>query len=108
MRGHSTAMRPPVPGTTYPLVTRRLTATGLLAGIDQLVTGEAVALELPPASLGVRVLSGLIDLAIQCVLLILGFILAALLAPDDALFARRQHRSWSRSARDRARRSWSR
>ena len=28
---------------------------------DDLVTGEAVALDLPPASLGVRLASGLVD-----------------------------------------------
>lgn len=55
------------------------------AGIDQLVTGEAVALELPPASLGLRVASGLIDLVIQAVVLLVGIILAGVLAPDDAL-----------------------
>jgi uncharacterized RDD family membrane protein YckC len=55
------------------------------AGVDQLVTGEAVALELPPASLGIRVVSGMIDLVIQVIVLILGFVLAGLVAPDDAL-----------------------
>jgi uncharacterized RDD family membrane protein YckC len=56
------------------------------AGIDQLVTGEAVALELPPASLGLRLVSGLLDLVIQAIVLILGFVLAGWLATDDALF----------------------
>ena len=32
---------------------------------DDLVTGEAVALDLPPASLGSRIASGLIDVARQ-------------------------------------------
>jgi uncharacterized RDD family membrane protein YckC len=54
---------------------------------DQLVTGEAVALELPPASVGVRLASGLIDMAIQIGVLILGTIVAAMLSPDDALGA---------------------
>ena len=31
---------------------------------DDLVTGEAVALDLPPASIGLRILSGLLDLVI--------------------------------------------
>ncbi len=70
-------MTPPISGPT---------SGASYAGIDQLVTGEAVALELPPASLGVRVASGLIDVTIQLILLILGFILAGLLAPDEALF----------------------
>ena len=55
------------------------------AGTDQLVTGEAVALELPPASLGIHVVSGLIDVTIQVIVLIIGVVLAGLLAPDDAL-----------------------
>jgi uncharacterized RDD family membrane protein YckC len=70
-------MTPPVSATT---------SGASYAGIDQLVTGEAVALELPPASLGLRVVSGLIDVTIQITLLILGTLLAGLLAPDDALF----------------------
>ncbi len=57
------------------------------ADVDQLVTGEAVALELPPASVGIRLASGLIDVALQVVVLILGTIVAAMLSPDDALGA---------------------
>ena len=56
------------------------------ADIDQLVTGEAVALELPPASLGLRIVSGLIDVAIQFGILILGTIVAMIVSPDEALF----------------------
>ena len=56
------------------------------AGIDQLVTGEAVALELPPASLGLRIVSGLIDVTIEVGILVLGTILALATAPDEALF----------------------
>ena len=41
---------------------------------DDLVTGEAVALDLPPASLGTRIASGLIDVAVT-VLLLVGVIL---------------------------------
>jgi len=70
-------MAPPVSGST---------SGASYAGVDQIVTGEAVALELPPASLGIHVVSGLIDVTIQVVLLILGTLLAAMLAPDDALF----------------------
>jgi len=65
--------------------TSRISSSASYAGIDQLVTGEAVALELPPASLGLRVVSGLIDVLIQVGLLIVGFIAAGMLAPDDAL-----------------------
>jgi uncharacterized RDD family membrane protein YckC len=57
------------------------------ADMDQLVTGEAVALELPPASVGVRLVSGLIDVVIQIGVLIAGSFLAVLLSPDEALGA---------------------
>src|SRR4051794_8024665 len=55
--------------------------------VDQLVTGEAVALELPAASVGIRLASGLIDVALQIALLVVGGIVAALLSPDEALGA---------------------
>ncbi|WP_445258746.1 RDD family protein [Nocardioides aurantiacus] len=54
---------------------------------DLLVTGEAVALDLPAASLGVRVLSGLVDLLAQGLLLVVGLVVVAVTAPDDALAA---------------------
>ena len=54
---------------------------------DLLVTGEAVALDLPAASLGTRVLSGMIDLLAQGLVLVLGLISVALVAPDEALAA---------------------
>jgi uncharacterized RDD family membrane protein YckC len=57
------------------------------ADVDQLVTGEAVALELPPASVGVRILSGVIDVSVQLAVLILGTIVAGLFEPDNALGA---------------------
>lgn len=57
------------------------------AGVDQLVTGEAVALELPPASVWLRLLSGTIDVALQVVLLIVAFSVFGLLASDSALAA---------------------
>lgn len=61
--------------------------TAGLGGADQLVTGEAVALELPPASLGLRVVSGLIDLVLQLVVLVVGVVVAGILASDEALVA---------------------
>ena len=48
---------------------------------DDLVTGEAVALDLPPAGLGSRMVSGLIDVIVSCcllVVLVLGLVIAAL------------------------------
>jgi len=48
---------------------------------DDLVTGEAVALDLPPASLGTRIASGLIDVTVTILLLIaliIGLAIAAL------------------------------
>ena len=61
----------------------------IYAGLDadQLVTGEAVTLELPAASIGLRTLSALIDLVIYAVLIGIGTLATALLAPDDALAA---------------------
>ena len=54
---------------------------------DDLVTGEAVALDLPPASLGVRLASGLVDvLATVALLLVVIFtFLVAALRADGAL-----------------------
>ena len=54
---------------------------------DDLVTGEAVALDLPPASLGARMVSGLVDVLVTAALLvgiIFLFTLAAL-QTDEAL-----------------------
>ncbi|HEU5039099.1 MAG TPA: RDD family protein [Nocardioides sp.] len=54
---------------------------------DDLVTGEAVALDLPPASLGSRIGSGLLDVTITLTLLValvLGLAIAAI-RTDDAL-----------------------
>lgn len=54
---------------------------------DDLVTGEAVALDLPPASLGTRMASGLIDV-VATVLLLVAFLVTfgiAVLQSDDAL-----------------------
>ena len=46
---------------------------------DDLVTGEAVALDLPPAGLGTRMASGLIDVAVT-LLLFVAVLLVALVA----------------------------
>ena len=49
---------------------------------DDLVTGEAVALDLPPAGLGPRILSGLIDVVVT-ILLLLGLALQTLTSVLD-------------------------
>lgn len=56
--------------------------------VDDHVTGEAVALDLPPASLGSRIASGLIDIAVTLVLLVVVFVIfgVAALQSDAALF----------------------
>src|SRR3954464_11747052 len=56
---------------------------------DDLVTGEAVALDLPAASLGARIASGLVDVVVATVLLValvLGLVIAAL-QTDQALLS---------------------
>lgn len=56
-------------------------------GEDDLVTGEAVALDLPPASIGPRILSGLLDYLILSVALYLVLFVGVSLSSqlDDAL-----------------------
>lgn len=57
---------------------------------DDLVTGEGVALDLPPASLGLRIASGLIDIAVTVGLLLATLfvlLIAAARFEDAALFA---------------------
>jgi uncharacterized RDD family membrane protein YckC len=57
---------------------------------DDLVTGEAVALDLPAASLGSRIVSGLIDVAVTMILLVAAifvFVVAALQADDALIWA---------------------
>src|SRR3954447_15761640 len=56
---------------------------------DDLVTGEAVALDLPPASIGLRVGSGVIDVLFELVLLVVVLLVfsVALAGSDDALLA---------------------
>lgn len=58
-------------------------------GSDDLVTGEAVALQLPAATLGVRVASGLIDIVIELVVLVGAMLTAVALTAgsDEALSA---------------------
>ena len=52
---------------------------------DDLVTGEAVALDLPPASLGTRMVSGLIDVVVTVVLTIaIAFVYLLAVAGTDA------------------------
>ena len=58
-------------------------------GVDDLVTGEAVALELPAAGIAIRALSGFLDLLIAGVALWVGLWVALLLTQnaDDAIIA---------------------
>ncbi len=60
-----------------------------LRDADDLVTGEAVALELPAATVGLRVLSGAVDLLCETLLLVLAFVvvLRVTSGSDDALVA---------------------
>ncbi|NUR08422.1 MAG: RDD family protein [Nocardioidaceae bacterium] len=61
----------------------------VLANTDDLVTGEAVALDLPPASVGLRLVSGLIDVFTELVLLGLVVLVAYVAASssDEAVLA---------------------
>jgi len=56
-------------------------------GVDDLVTGEAVALELPAAGIGIRALSGFVDLLIAGLALYAGLFIAILATQhaDDAI-----------------------
>jgi uncharacterized RDD family membrane protein YckC len=56
-------------------------------GADDLVTGEAVALELPAAGIALRSLSGFLDVFIALVALWTGLVVASLMTPnaDDAI-----------------------
>ena len=64
----------------------------LRAGEDDLVTGEAVALDLPAATNGTRAASGLIDVVVTIALLVGASVLAVVLAldTDAALLAAAQ------------------
>lgn len=68
------------PATQLPTEFATLTA-------DDLVTGEAVALDLPPAGLGTRIASGLIDVLVTVALLfaVIVFLSIATLGADAAL-----------------------
>jgi uncharacterized RDD family membrane protein YckC len=56
---------------------------------DDLVTGEGVALDLPPASLGLRLTSGLIDYVVTVAIFIFSYLLLAIatINASDALLA---------------------
>lgn len=58
-----------------------------ITGHDELVTGEAVALELPAATVGLRAASGLLDVLVEGVLLVVVMLVgaAAVSGTDDAL-----------------------
>ncbi|HEY5247160.1 MAG TPA: RDD family protein [Dermatophilaceae bacterium] len=64
-----------------------MSSSTLGVGVDDLVTGEAVALELPAAGIGIRALSGSLDLLIAGVALWAGLLVAMLTTQqaDDAL-----------------------
>ena len=64
-----------------------MSSSTLGVGVDDLVTGEAVALELPAAGIAIRALSGFLDLLIAGVALWVGLVVAALMTPnaDDAI-----------------------
>jgi uncharacterized RDD family membrane protein YckC len=51
-------------------------------GVDDLVTGEAVALELPAAGIAIRALSGFLDLLIAGVALLVGLFVAILMTQN--------------------------
>lgn len=53
-------------------------------GTDELVTGEAVSLDLPPAPFGLRCAAALIDALVAGILLFLAFLAAGFLASSDA------------------------
>jgi uncharacterized RDD family membrane protein YckC len=55
------------------------------ASIDELVTGEAVSLDLPPGPLGLHVVSAFLDVLVSLVVLVAGIWLTAVLASDSAL-----------------------
>ena len=50
---------------------------------DDLVTGEAVALDLPPATVGARIGSGLIDVAVDAALVAVGVLFLTFVATAD-------------------------
>src|SRR5674476_295614 len=56
-------------------------------GVDDLVTGEAVALELPAAGIAMHVLSGFLDVAVAVLVLVIGLFVIPLLTrgSDEAI-----------------------
>jgi uncharacterized RDD family membrane protein YckC len=64
-----------------------LSSSTLGVGADDLVTGEAVALELPAAGIAIRALSGALDLLIAFVALMVGLVVAMTMTgnADDAI-----------------------
>lgn len=55
------------------------------ASIDELVTGEAVSLDLPPGPLGLHVVSAFIDVLVSITAVIAGVFITAFFATDTAL-----------------------
>jgi uncharacterized RDD family membrane protein YckC len=53
-------------------------------GVDELVTGEAVTLDLPPAPLGLHVVSAFVDVLVSIGVLLAGIWFTILLATDSA------------------------
>jgi uncharacterized RDD family membrane protein YckC len=66
---------------------QRVSSSTVGVGVDDLVTGEAVALELPAAGIAIRALSGFLDLLIAVVTLWAGLLVASLMVAnaDDAI-----------------------
>jgi len=66
-----------------------LSSSTVGVGVDDLVTGEAVALELPAAGIALRTLSGFLDVSVAVLALIVGLLLAPLLTQgaDEAIAA---------------------
>jgi uncharacterized RDD family membrane protein YckC len=64
-----------------------MSSSTLGVGADDLVTGEAVALELPAAGIAIRALSGALDLLIAFVALMVGLVVATTMTgnADDAI-----------------------
>jgi len=64
-----------------------MSSSTLGVGVDDLVTGEAVALELPAAGIAIRALSGALDLLVAVVALVIGLTVAMMMTgnADDAI-----------------------
>ncbi|MER7560126.1 RDD family protein [Nocardioides sp. NPDC126508] len=68
--------------TSAPQMPERRPLERALLTDDDLVTGDAVALDLPAAGLGMRLLSGVIDFLVTCVLLVIVLIVFMTAASD--------------------------